>query len=118
MTLSYVAVIGDFTSARIQREAKKANPKQTLVQEVGDAQCVQLGLSDCKRYMNLTVPGYLAQWKAPELLSGGQPDLPADIWSLVWIGCEVSGVSCASQSGSILTLSIRGALDPNEWTQI
>lgn len=68
--------------------------------------------------MTLTAPGHLLQWNAPELLSGGRPNLPADIWSLGWIACEVSGVNCPSLRGSMLNPEIRGELDPNEWTYI
>ncbi|KAG9044842.1 hypothetical protein FS837_007424 [Tulasnella sp. UAMH 9824] len=123
---SYRAVISDFTSARIQRKATKAEPRQTLVQEVGDAQPIRLGLSECGRYMDLTAPGHLLQWNAPELLSGGWPDLPADMWSLGWIVCEIltngpkfdEDLSTVSDSLKTITWDLQGIQTVEEKTCI
>lgn len=86
---SYGAMISDFTSTRIRRKATKMKPGQRLIHETGDVPSIHLGVSNCGRYMNLTASENLLQWKAPELLSGEQPDLPADVWNLGWIVCEV-----------------------------
>lgn len=92
----YRAVITDFGSARVSRNARglEAHPPHRLtIQENCDASRddgpLQVTLSATNAELTLTGPSWSFRWAAPEVLNEEQPDLASDIWALGWIAWEV-----------------------------
>lgn len=93
------AVITDFGSARPVYstgepmvgvdpvKVTNAQPKHPAEGRVRES--LRAEISSSGEFVTVTGPDWSVRWAAPELLAGGVPELPSDIWALGWICWEV-----------------------------
>ncbi|KIO33001.1 hypothetical protein M407DRAFT_18158 [Tulasnella calospora MUT 4182] len=93
---SYRAVIIDFGSARIKRNANTANytvpepPGQIRNDNIAQASASpEIKFNPSTMELTLTDPEFSLNWIAPEVLRGQVQDLPSDMWAIGWVCWEI-----------------------------
>ncbi|KAG8950570.1 copper transport protein ctr1 [Tulasnella sp. 424] len=118
------AVITDFGSARTMRPSKKndltrPNAETPLLDlaTIKSSEALKIEITTSHTELTLSGPAWSLRWAAPEVLAGGDPDLPSDIWAFGWVCWEES-----NHEPAIVFKVIRGqlpsALDDDQASQI
>ncbi|KAG9024814.1 hypothetical protein FS837_005183 [Tulasnella sp. UAMH 9824] len=100
VSASYRAVLTDFGSARILKEAEDRQGDRDKVRVPSGASTVaptmdqsiertQVTIVTGRNQLTLTGPAWSLLWAAPEVVLGESPDSASDIWAAGWICWEV-----------------------------
>lgn len=73
---------------------------------IKSSEALKIEITTSHTELTLSGPAWSLRWAAPEVLAGGDPDLPSDIWAFGWVCWEVSGGCSAGEPSLKLILTI------------